>query len=180
METTIQITTEATTQATITRRKALSLIMLGTSAALLQACGAVKTSYNRANYQSSGNVRKGSLVANTVKSQLGVRYVLGGESPREGFDCSGLLYWAYMQHGIKIPRVTKDQAYAGNIAPLHDLNPGDILVFAQSSAPNSLHTGMYIGNNTFIHSPNSRSRVREESMTNKYWKSSLVLARRFV
>ncbi len=165
----------------ITRRNALSLIALTTSFALLEGCApTTSTSYIPNQNNIAHNDVFGRQVVKTVRSQLGVRYVLGGSSPQKGFDCSGLLWWAYKQHGVSIPRITKDQAYGGNFAPLDDLKLGDILVFAQSSAPNSLHTAMYIGNNKFIHSPNSRSRVREDSLTNTYWASNLALARRFV
>ncbi len=164
----------------MTRRKALSIIALTTSVALLEGCATTSTTYVPEKVVVKNNDVFGRQVVQTVKSQLGVRYVLGGSSPQKGFDCSGLLWWAYKQHGIAIPRTTKDQAYAGEFAPLDDLRHGDILVFAQSSAPNSLHTGIYIGENKFIHSPNSRSRVREDSLSNTYWASNLAIARRFV
>ncbi len=165
----------------MTRRNALSIIALTTSFALLEGCApTTTTTFIPKQENIAHNNMFGRQLVETVKSQLGVRYVLGGSSPQRGFDCSGLLWWAYQQHGVKIPRITKDQAYGGSFAPLDDLKMGDVLVFAQSSAPNSLHTGMYIGENKFIHSPNSRSRVREDSLTNKYWASNLAIARRFV
>ncbi len=123
---------------------------------------------------------KANDVVRSVQSQLGVKYVLGGASPSTGFDCSGLLHWAYKQNGIDIPRITTDQAYAGRSVALKNIQPGDILVFSQDSAPNKLHTGIYIGDSKFIHSPNSKSVVREESINIAYWQQSLVLARRII
>ncbi len=119
-------------------------------------------------------------VVRTAQSQLGTKYVLGGSSPSAGFDCSGLIYWAYKQHEISVPRITKDQAYAGKGVSTKSLQPGDILVFEQSSAPNKLHTGLYIGNDQFIHSPNSKSKVRIDSVSSSYWQKSLLVARRVV
>ena len=51
----------------------------------------------------------GARVAQTARSQIGAHYRLGGTTPK-GFDCSGLIWWAYRQHGINVPRVTDAQA----------------------------------------------------------------------
>ena len=48
----------------------------------------------------------GARVAQTARSQIGAHYRLGGTTPK-GFDCSGLIWWAYRQHGINVPRVTR-------------------------------------------------------------------------
>ena len=57
---------------------------------------------------------RGEDVVATAKQQLGVDYEWGGESLAEGgFDCSGLVQWAYRQHGVELPRVAGDQARAG-------------------------------------------------------------------
>ncbi len=170
------------------RRSALNILAISCSALLLNGCTSLfsllspvkgnTTVYN--SNSSAPTSAYGQKVVKTASSQLGVKYVLGGTSPSTGFDCSGLIYWAYKEHGIKVPRVTKDQAYAGIPAPMNKLEAGDILVFASSSAPNNLHTALYIGNQKFIHSPNSRSKVRENSLTESYWGTHLALARRIV
>ncbi len=164
----------------ISRRKALSTFAMLTSSVLLGGCSLTSGFVDSEAHYAAGVSPHAINVVKTVKSQLGVRYTLGGTKPSTGFDCSGLIWWAYKKHGVSIPRVTKDQAYAGSIAPLNRLQPGDILVFASSQAPNSLHTALYIGQDTFIHAPNSKSRVREDSLTNKYWRDNLALARRIV
>ncbi len=164
----------------LSRRNMLSLLTYSCAATLLSGCslGSIAiNSFAPAQGTSGGGAPH---IVRTAQSQLGTRYTLGGESPSSGFDCSGLIWWAYDQHGITVPRVTKDQAYAGRAAPLNSLAAGDILVFASSSAPNSLHTAIYVDNGTFIHSPNSRSHVREDSLSNTYWQEHLAIARRIV
>ena len=119
----------------------------------------------------------GARVARTATTQIGKKYRVGGSSPQRGFDCSGLVFWAYGQHGYKIPRTTAGQARAGTSVPQSRLMPGDIVVFRESSRRNQLHTGVYIGNNNFVHSPNSRSSVRIDSLT-AHWRKVFIDGRR--
>lgn len=123
---------------------------------------------------------KGKDVVSTAYSQMGKRYRAGGASPQKGFDCSGLIWWTYRKNGIRVPRITKDQARAGFSVPKHRAEPGDIVVFRTSQGPQGLHTGIYIGSNTFIHSPRRGERVRMESMEIPYWKSKLTSVRRVI
>lgn len=120
----------------------------------------------------------GSKIVKTAYSQMGQKYRSGGDSPRKGFDCSGLIWWTYQKHGIKVPRITTDQASAGRSVPRAQAKPGDIVVFRTGSSPRGLHTGIYSGNNTFIHSPRRGERVRMESMEIPYWDKKLIGVRR--
>ncbi len=118
----------------------------------------------------------GAAVVRTAQTQLGKFYRYGGTSPRTGFDCSGLIWWAYRQHGLKVPRLAADQAKAGSAVSRSALRPGDILVFR---TPNP-HTALYVGGGKFIHSPSSGKRVRHDEMKNPYWSKRLVRIRRVV
>lgn len=113
-------------------------------------------------------------VVATVKKQIGVRYRYGGNTPK-GFDCSGLIWWGYRQHGVDVPRVAKDQAATGRSISLAAARPGDILIFEISSG---LHTGLYAGGGTFVHAPSSGKRVRQDSVQNSYWRPRLKAVRR--
>src|SRR5204863_6672739 len=66
-------------------------------------------------------------VVQTAIESLGTPYIWGGTADN-GFDCSGLIQYAYGQHGIRLPRMSRDQARAGaEVTPLIDaLRPGDI------------------------------------------------------
>jgi Cell wall-associated hydrolases (invasion-associated proteins) len=88
--------------------------------------------------------------------ELGVPYVYGAESPEQGFDCSGLLYWAYAQAGVQIPRVTYDEVRVGVAVLIADLRPGD-LIFSRGDVPirDYGHVAMYIGNGTEINAPHT-------------------------
>lgn len=119
-------------------------------------------------------------VVRTAYAQMGKKYRSGGASPQKGFDCSGLIWWVYKQNGYKVPRITVDQASAGYSVPKDQARPGDIVVFRTGSSPRGLHTGIYAGGDSFIHSPRKGEKVRMESMTIPYWRSKLVDVRRVV
>ena len=116
----------------------------------------------------------------SAQSQTGKLYRSGGSSPRTGFDCSGLIWWAYRQHGVNVPRVTSDQANAGFGVSRSAMRVGDILVFNTGSGGRGLHTGLYAGRGSFIHSPSSGKRIRTDSVNNAYWSKRLIRVRRVV
>ncbi|MBQ3060641.1 MAG: C40 family peptidase [Desulfovibrio sp.] len=151
-------------------RIALLALILSLS---LSGCG-----FHRAPEPTGPTPVKAKKVVRTAYSQMGKKYRLGGASPSKGFDCSGLVYWAYGQNGLKVPRVTRDQAHAGRAVSRSQLRPGDIVVFR--TGLRSLHTGIYAGDGSFIHSPRAGERVRMESINVNYWKKRLITARRIV
>lgn len=122
----------------------------------------------------------GQKIVSTAYSQMGQKYRSGGDSPGKGFDCSGLIWWTYKRHGIQVPRITTAQASTGRSIPKQQAKAGDIVVFRTGRGPRGLHTGIYSGNGTFIHSPRNGERVRMESMDIPYWKQKLIGVRRIV
>lgn len=128
----------------------------------------------------TANAQIGKKVVKAANSQIGKKYCFGGESPRKGFDCSGLIWWAYDRHDVSVPRVTKDQARYGRGVSLRYIRQGDIVVFRTRRGPHGLHTGIYTGKNKFIHSPKAGERVRTESLSNAYWSKRLIAVRRYV
>jgi cell wall-associated NlpC family hydrolase len=102
---------------------------------------------------------------------LGVPYVWGGASPG-GFDCSGLVAYAYGQMGISLPHYTGAQWNVGVPVSRSDLQPGDLVFF------NGLgHMGIYIGGNQMIHAPHTGDVVKISALTG-YYASNYVGARR--
>jgi cell wall-associated NlpC family hydrolase len=102
---------------------------------------------------------KVATVIAAAESQLGVPYVWGGETPSKGFDCSGLIQWAYAQAGIAIPRVTYSQADVGAEVPrpwAGDVAPGDLLLMPgdDNGVTTPLgHIAMAIGGGLMIQAP---------------------------
>ncbi len=85
-----------------------------------------------------------------AESQLGVPYVWGGETPGVGFDCSGLVQWAWAQAGVSLPRTSGAQFGATTQIPLADIQPGDLLFYGPDG---SEHVAMYVGGGEMIEAP---------------------------
>jgi cell wall-associated NlpC family hydrolase len=93
-----------------------------------------------------GSSAQGLAAVRAAESQIGVPYVWGGETPGHGFDCSGLVQWAWAQAGIQIPRTTESQWPAMVHVPLNDLEPGDLLFYYNLDGDNTVdHVVMYVG-----------------------------------
>ena len=71
----------------------------------------------------------GELAVSFAERQEGVPYVWGGETPGVGFDCSGLVQWAWAQAGYAMPRTTEEQYASLPVVPLDQLRPGDLLYY---------------------------------------------------
>ncbi len=120
-------------------------------------------------------------IVNTAQSQLGAPYVLGGDSPETGFDCSGFVKWAYAQHGFNLPRTTNQQINSGRrIADIDRLTPGDLIFFnLAEGGRRQLHVGLYVGAQTFIHSPRVGKHI-EKTRLSDWWREHFYLGRRIV
>ena len=123
-------------------------------------------------------------IVRTALDVLGTPYVWGG-TEQNGFDCSGLVQWAYSKHGIRLPRMSRDQARSGSeVTPVVEaLKPGDILLFAAQPGGGITHVGMYVGEQTFIHSSNTGvklSRLEAQDTDGAWWLTRWVGARRIV
>ncbi|HYT81865.1 MAG TPA: C40 family peptidase [Gemmatimonadales bacterium] len=123
-------------------------------------------------------------VVRTALDALGTPYQWGGTAAN-GFDCSGLIQYAYGQHGIRLPRRSREQAQAGaEVPPVVDaLKPGDILLFAAYPGGGITHVGMYVGEQKFIHSSNTGvklSRLELHDPDGAWWLERWVGARRLM
>lgn len=107
--------------------------------------------------------------------QVGVPYRYGGNSPR-GFDCSGLIHYAYGQAGLNVPRTTGQLWSAAEPVNVGQLRAGDLLFFRVDGKMS--HVGMYIGDRRFVHAPQSGRRVSVASMDKPFYRAALLRAGR--
>ncbi|MEO8879169.1 MAG: C40 family peptidase [Gemmatimonadaceae bacterium] len=98
----------------------------------------------------------GNTVVETARRYLGVRYVLGGTTPR-AFDCSGFIRYVFALHGLQMPRTAHEQAAYGIAPDERSLEPGDLLFFYGGRG--AQHIAMYIGGDSIIHASSSGHRV---------------------
>jgi cell wall-associated NlpC family hydrolase len=97
-----------------------------------------------------GSSAQGLKAVSAAEREIGVPYVWGGETPGVGFDCSGLVQWAWAQAGIQIPRTTESQWPAMVHVALTDLEPGDLLFYYNLDGDNSVdHVVMYVGSGPY-------------------------------
>ena len=88
----------------------------------------------------------GELAVSFAERQEGVPYVWGGETPGVGFDCSGLVQWAWAQAGYAMPRTTEEQYASLPVVPLDQLRPGDLLYYYNLDGDSAVdHVVMYVG-----------------------------------
>jgi cell wall-associated NlpC family hydrolase len=115
-----------------------------------------------------------------AEGQLGRPYRWGGSSPETGWDCSGLVQWAYRKVGIELPRVTEDQVNApgGQHIDRRHLLPGD-LVFFRDKTGDVHHVGISMGGDRFIHAPHTGGVVYESSLDEPYYRDEFIGGRRF-
>lgn len=98
---------------------------------------------------------KGGSAVDYAMSMIGVPYRWGGSSP-SGFDCSGLMMWAYAQVGVSLPHSSRAQFGVGTPVSRSQLQPGDLVFFGSPIH----HVGMYVGGGNMVHSPYTGSTVR--------------------
>ena len=121
---------------------------------------------------------KAQQIIDTAKQYQGVPYVWGGTSP-SGFDCSGLVYYVFRQHGIYLNRTAATQYEHGVFVSKSNLQPGDLVFFQNTYKAGISHVGIYIGDGKFIHASSSQG-VTISALSNSYWASHYYGARRIL
>lgn len=120
---------------------------------------------------------------NKLMGQLGKPYRWGGNSPRTGFDCSGLVYYAYKDLvNIRIPRTANEMYHLRDARPVNrsELESGDLVFFRTQGRGTADHVGVYVGNGKFIQSPRTGRDIQITSLSEDYWVRHYVGARRVV
>ena len=131
----------------------------------------IAPSRNRSGNNGAG-ITTSSDVANVALQYVGYRYTWGGTTPKSGFDCSGLMMYAFRQVGISIPRLAASQ-YSSNGAvdiSWDALAPGDMMFFSNTSGRRGItHVSMYIGGGKMVHAMTPSYGVQISNIYDDYW-----------
>lgn len=152
------------------RNQLQQISKLGTTATdIVRARNAYRAAQNSGgggggSFPNLGNIKgaRAKMIA-AARSQLGVPYRWGGEQPGRGFDCSGLVQWAYGRAGIKMPRVAAAQMTRGRRVPISKLQPGDLVGWGSPAH----HIAIYLGGGRILEAPYTGARVRYNTLSRK-------------
>ena len=148
----------------------------------LAACGANPAAPPAAKEPSSGQVvnrvervTAGDRAAAVALEQVGVPYRYGGSTP-SGFDCSGLVQYSYTRAGVRVPRTTGQLWSASNPVGRGELRAGDLLFFSIEGKMS--HVGVYLGEQRFVHAPQSGRKVSVASLSSPFYRAAFIRAGR--
>jgi len=114
--------------------------------------------------QTENTVPADTLLAFAKKHQ-GIKYRYAQSSPKNGFDCSGFVYYVFGHFNIKVPRASMDYEHAGKKVQVDSCRKGDVIVFTGTNIKNRApgHVGIIVSNDadgiTFIHSSSGHKRI---------------------
>lgn len=127
----------------------------------------------------SMSTKQSSDVLSRAVNVLGTPYRWGGSSPSKGFDCSGLVKYAFNDvQDVDLPRTSSAMAQGHGVkVARNDLKPGDLIFFNIKSRRVN-HVAIYLGNDRFIHAPRRGKNVSIDTLNKPYWKKHYVVAKR--
>jgi cell wall-associated NlpC family hydrolase len=120
----------------------------------------------------------GGAIADVAMGMVGTRYRYGGTDPVQGFDCSGLVFYAYGQAGYRVPRTSQEQFRAARKIAVGDADPGDLMFFQDQTKLS--HVGIYLGDGLFVHAPANGQNVAVSTLDNPYYRQHLVAVGRLL
>lgn len=173
----------------------ISLIVLGSI--FLVSCGASRNRVATTKKEQARETRNSTTskdliekedatvfkIVNTAVAFKGTSYKYGG-TDKKGMDCSGLVYVSFLEEGISLPRTSRAMSLEGKRLFLNEVAPGDLLFFETNKNRKVInHVGLVTkvdGEDIlFIHSSTSKG-VIISSLSESYWKSNFVMARRVI
>ena len=160
-----------------------SFIIIFLSLIISVQCG-TSNSKDLKNKENRTDIQRDKVV-NYAKKQIGVKYVYAGNTPKEGFDCSGFTKYVFSNFDYNVPRRSVDYETAGKKINVKDCTKGDILLFTGRNKSKRVtgHVGIVISNTggtiKFIHASTSRGVVISD-MSIKYYKERILGARRII
>ncbi len=114
-------------------------------------------------------------VVGVAMRYVGYSYVFGGTSPA-GFDCSGFVYYVFNKAGIRIGRSMDSEINSGSRISSKDLQPGDLVFFANTYRAGISHVAIYMGNGKIVHAADYSTGVEISNLWSAYWAAHYAFA----
>ena len=164
-------------------RLKLKLTLLPVLLATVFAAGCASTapqppSRREAVVEADAEISLGDAVAEIAMGMVGTPYTYGGTDPRQGFDCSGLVFYTYTQAGYRVPRTSQELFRAARKIALGDAGAGDVMFFQDQEKLS--HVGIYLGDGLFVHAPATGRQVAVASIDAPYYQRHLVAVGRLL
>ena len=156
----------------------ISLVLAGT----LAVAGSTPVLYAASSQTHSPTTARlsGSSIAGTALSYLGYRYAYVGDTPYTGFSCTGFVHWVYRQYGYNTPEDPGALYYDYPHISSAYLQPGDVLIFANTFHAGLSHAAIYVGNGMMVGADNFSVGVHEDYVWDGYWGPRYVGAVRII
>lgn len=122
-----------------------------------------------------GSHRPAAQAVDLATGLIGVPYRWGGATP-DGFDCSGLVYYTFRKAGVPVPRTSQEQYRAARPVQIESAAPGDLVFFGRRGRIS--HVGIYLGDERFIHAPESGRTVTVAHLADGYYRARFAGAGR--
>lgn len=110
----------------------------------------------------------GDEIALRAIALVGKPYRYGG-ADLQGFDCSGMVYFIHQALGFEVPRTAAEQQHAALRVAKSELRPGDLLFFKTTRSKRVSHVGVYVGDNRFVHAPQSGKLIELKTLDDQYY-----------
>jgi cell wall-associated NlpC family hydrolase len=148
---------------------------------LFVGLGSAQAATNATSTTNSAGISIQQRIVQIALSYRGYRYVYGGANPSTGFDCSGFAWWVYHQAGINFQRSgAANYVGLGQYVSRADLQPGDMIIYANTYVRGPSHVEIYLGNSQTIGADNPLVGVAVNNLNAPYWVSHYYVARRLI
>ncbi|HEY0179217.1 MAG TPA: C40 family peptidase [Dokdonella sp.] len=146
--------------------------------ALLAACGVVPRRAEPPLVAGTPRADAANAVLFRAIALVGTPYRRGGNTPQDGFDCSGLVDYVFRDAaGVALPRTSAAMSELDRRKLAVDsLQSGDLVFFAEHRRVS--HVGIYVGKRRFVHAPNEGGTVRLDSIDGAWWRDHFVYGKR--
>ncbi|MCM3676884.1 NlpC/P60 family protein [Peribacillus simplex] len=125
----------------------------------------IQTDYTPSIYQWT---ERGKQIGNYAKSFTGFKKTAGEETPKKGFDSSGLIYWVLSRQNVPIDRMSVEGYYREGM-DTDTPKAGDVIFFLEKESSKVVTAGIYLGGNQFVNSGYGAETVQVRSTTEKYF-----------